>query len=110
MMLKSWGIHVEVFNWIPLVSFSAATFIYAIGIQALALGVIFELAPENIKETYTSFNMAHVWFHNFITTKYLPMFFDLLSFHGGMFFFAGVCIVSAIFIMFYLPETKGNLL
>lgn len=108
MMLKTWGVHVEIVNWIPLVSFSAATFMYAIGIQALALGIIFEIAPEKIKEGYTSFCMSFVWFHNFIATKYLPMFFDLLGIHGGMYFFAGVCISSAIFIVLYVPETKGK--
>lgn len=108
MMLKDWGIHVEVANWIPLVSFSAATFIYAIGIQALALGVIYEIAPEKIKESYTSFCMSFQWFHNFVSTKYLPMYFDFLTFYGGMYSFAAVCILSAIFIILYMPETKGN--
>lgn len=39
MMLKMWGIHVDVVNWIPLTFFTAATFISAIGIQALSLGM-----------------------------------------------------------------------
>lgn len=108
MLLKSWGIHVEVVNWTPLVSFSAATFISAVGIQALALSVIFEIAPEKIKETYTSGFSTFLWMNSFISTKYLPMFLDLIAFHNSMFVFAGVCILSAIFIIFYVPETKGR--
>lgn len=37
MMLKTYGIHVEVVNWIPLASYSAATFLTSIGIQAISL-------------------------------------------------------------------------
>lgn len=107
-MLKSWGFAVEVVNWIPLVSYSAATFIYAIGIQALALGIIFEIAPEKIKESYATFAMTFMWIHNFTSTKYLPFCFDALGFHGSMYVFAAVCILSAIFIIGYLPETKGK--
>lgn len=39
MMMKDWGFHVEVLNWVPLASYSAATFISAIGIQSLTLTV-----------------------------------------------------------------------
>lgn len=39
MMMKTWGWHVEVVNWVPLASYSAATFISAIGIQSLTITV-----------------------------------------------------------------------
>ena len=108
MMLKSWGISVEVVNWIPLASYSAATFISAIGIQALALGVIYEIAPEKIKEIFTSFAMTYLWVNDFLSIKYLPSCFDVFGFHNTMFAFAGVCILSAIFIILFMPETKGK--
>lgn len=108
MMLKTWGFHVEVVNFIPLVSFSSATFLYAIGIQALALSVMYELAPNALKASYVTFGGTHLWLHNFLSTKYLPMLFDALTFHGTMYVFAGVCIISAIFIVIYVPETKNK--
>ena len=108
MMLKSWGIPVEVVNWVPLASYSAATFISAIGIQTVTLTVVYEIAPEKIKETYMSFCMTLMWVLAFISTKYLPQFLDLLGFHNSMYVFAGVCILSAIYIILYMPETKGK--
>lgn len=108
MMLKSWGIYVEIVNWIPLVSFSAACFISAIGIQALSLAIIYEIAPEKIKEIHTSFCLSLSWLLSFTSTKYLPMFLDVLGFHSSMYLFAGVCILSAIYIILYMPETKGK--
>lgn len=108
MMLKTWGIPLETVNWIPLASYSAATFISAIGIQSLTLTVVYEIAPEKIKETYMSFCMTLLWILNFVSTKYLPMLLDVLEFHGSMYLFSGVCILSAIYILLYMPETKGK--
>lgn len=108
MMLKAWGIHVEVVNWIPLAAYSSATFISAIGIQSLTITVVYEIAPEHIKETYMSFCMTVSWTLSFISTKYLPQFLELLEFHYSMYVFAGVCILSAIYILLYMPETKGK--
>lgn len=107
MTFKAWGFHVEMVNWIPLVSYSAATFISAIGIQTVTITVVYEIAPEKIKETYMSFCMTVSWTLSFISTKYLPQFLEVLGFHYSMYVFAGVCILSAIYIILWMPETKG---
>lgn len=108
MTLKAYGIHVEVVNWVPLVSYSAATAISSLGIQTLTLTVVYEIAPEKNKEIHMSFCMTLLWVFAFISTKYLPQFLDLLGFDKSMYVFAGVCILSAIYIIVYMPETKGK--
>lgn len=70
--------------------------------------MIYELAPVNIKEPFTSFCMSFSWVLNFTSTKYLPLFLEVFLFHGSMFFFAGVCILSAIYIIVFVPETMGK--
>lgn len=69
---------------------------------------MYEIAPEKIKESYMSFCMTVSWTLSFISTKYLPQFLELLTFHFSMYFFAGVCILSAIYIVLYMPETRGK--
>lgn len=71
--------------------------------------MVYEIAPEKIKETYMPFCMTVSWTLSFISTKYLPQFLDLVGFHYSMYIFAGVCILSAIYIILFMPETKGKL-
>lgn len=46
--------------------------------------------------------------HLFLALKYLPSLADVLGFHGSMFLFSGVCIFGALFVFFYMPETKSK--
>lgn len=75
-------------------------------IYKVTLTVVYEIAPEKFKESYMSFCMTLLWVLAFISTKYLPQFLDLLGFDKSMYFFAGVCILTAIYVILYMPETK----
>lgn len=108
MMLKSWGVDVEPFNWIPVVSFSFLVFIAAWAILSLPFVVVSETMPELLKDFGASFCLTLVWICGFIVTKYLPLSIQLLGFGETMFLFAAVCLISAILIIFFLPETKGK--
>ncbi|XP_031619245.1 facilitated trehalose transporter Tret1-like [Contarinia nasturtii] len=108
MMLKTWKYNVEELNWIPIASFSFVIFVASCAILTLPFLVISEIIPENLKEFGVSFCMTLLWSFAFIILKYLPLLTGTLGFHGSMFLFAGACLSGAIFIMFYMPETKGK--
>lgn len=108
MMLKSWHYKVELFNWIPIASFSFVIFIASWAILTLPFLVISEVMPEKLKEFGISFCMTLLWLFAFIIIKFLPLLTESLTFHGSMFLFAGVCITSTIFIVLRMPETKGK--
>lgn len=99
-LLNLFDVDVSGVNWIPLASFSSATFISAFGIQSLTLTVVSEIMPERIKESFVSFCMTLLWSLNFISSKYLPTFIDYM--------FAGVCLVSALYVLIRMPETNGK--
>lgn len=107
MMLKSWDVDVTAFNFIPLVSFSFVVFVSMLGVLSLPFVVLAEILPEKIKDACVSFCMAISWIFSFITIKYLPALNELIGFHGSMFLFAGICVCGAIFILLFMPETKG---
>lgn len=108
MLLKSFSYDVDQFNWIPLASFSFGIFIASVAILNLPFLLIAEIMPEKWKNFGVSFCVALVWFIAFVTTKFLPLLIATLGFHGTMFVFAGICLSSAIFIISYMPETKGK--
>lgn len=108
MMLKSWKIDVEDYNWIPICSFSFVIFIASWAILTLPFLVIGELLPMKLKEFGTSFCMTLLWSFAFTVIKFLPLLMDALGFHGLMFLFAGFCLSSTIFIHFKMPETSNR--
>lgn len=107
MMLKSWHWNIDAFNWIPLASFSVAIFSASLAIVTLQFTVIGEMMPENIKEYGVTICNSLLSFSAIITLKFLPLIVDMVGFHGSMFVFASVCLLSAVFIIEYMPETKN---
>lgn len=108
LMLKSRGIAVDGFSWIPVTSLSFVSFMANWAILSLHLVVISETMPANLKEFGTSICLTIIWSLGFIITKLLPFSNEVLGLHGTMFLFAGVCLISAVLIVLFLPETKGK--
>lgn len=107
-MLKSWNYDIDAYNWIPVASFSFVIFICSLAVLTLPSVVIAEIMPENIKDFGVSFCGICSWIFTFISVKYLPFLIELVTFHGSMYLFAGVCLFSTLFIMVFVPETKGK--
>lgn len=108
MMVKSWGFEVDTFNWIPLASFSWTMFISSIGITSLTLPVVSEIMPEQIKDAGVSFCTVILFFASFVNLKYLPLLTETLGFYGSMYLFALICLCLTLFIILFMPETKGK--
>lgn len=49
---------------------------------------------------------ANNWFWNFIISRFTPQMFIKMG-YGVYFFFASLMIMSATFVFFFIPETKG---
>lgn len=108
MMLKSWHYDVDAFSWIPVASFSFVIFIASWAVLTLPFLVISEVMPENVKDFGVSFCMSLLWICAFLMVKLLPLLTESLGFHGSQFLFAGFCLLSALFIVLFMPETKGK--
>lgn len=108
MLLKSWEYEVEAFNFVPLIGFSLAIFMASWAILTLPFLVISEVMPDNLKDFGASFCMTVLWVGQFIMLKFLQQLIELTTFHGSMFLFSGVCLSCTLFVILYMPETKGR--
>lgn len=108
MMFKSWDYPVEAFNWIPIISFSFVIFVAALGILSLPLLILSEVLPEKMKNFGVTTYLTLAWLFSFALIKYLPLLTDSLGFDMSMYLFAGVCLLSEVYIILYVPETKGK--
>lgn len=108
MLFKSWDYDVEAFTWLPLVVTSWIIFIQSFAISTLALSVTAELLPEHLREVGVSICNALLGTSSFIVLKSFLLLLESLGVHGTMFLFAGILTPCTLFIIFYLPETKGK--
>ncbi|XP_055326316.1 facilitated trehalose transporter Tret1-2 homolog isoform X3 [Sitodiplosis mosellana] len=107
-ILKSQGYPVEHFNWVPVISFSFTIFVAALGIVSLPLTLFSEIMPEKMKDFGVTSFLTLMWFSSFLLIKYLPMLTKSLGFDMSMFIFAAVCLACELFIIYFVPETKGK--
>ena len=65
-----------------------------------------EMFDQNVRTLAQAFAAANNWFWNFIIARFTPQMFDSM-YYGVYMFFASLMICSAIFVFFFIPETKG---
>lgn len=107
-MLKSWNYHVESLSWISIVSLSTIVYAQALAISTLSITVSAEILPENLREFGVPFCNTVLATSAFIELKFSPFICAFIGLHGLLFLFGGVCILGTLFIIFYVPETKGR--
>lgn len=83
-------------------------FVQSLAISTLALSVIAELMPQNLRETGVSLCNAILGTSSFIVLKSFLYALEELGVHVVMFTFAGILVPCLIFVIFYVPETKGK--
>ncbi|CAD7088652.1 unnamed protein product [Hermetia illucens] len=106
--LKTLGYGVEIVNWIPILSFSLVIFAGSSGILTVPFTLLAEIMPPKIKSTTVSFCIATNWICAFLMVKYLPILTVALQLHGCIFIFAIFSAIGVIFVVAFIPETKGK--
>lgn len=108
MMLKSWSYEVDCINWLPITTFSFIVFVQSLGVSTLSLTVTAEVMPESVKEFGITLSNIVLAVCGFLVLKFMPAISDSLGFHFTMFLFGVIGIPCGLFIIFYIPETKGR--
>lgn len=108
LLLKSLQYDVTAFNWMSVVSLSLVTFCQTIGLSTLLHPFAAELLPENLREFGICFFHIVQTISSFIVHKSILYMINALGVYGVMYCFAGVCIPTMLFIIFYTPETKSK--
>lgn len=120
------GVNLSDYNWVPLVSFSFVMFIYNWGVNTLPFLYISEVVESKNKGFTMTFclallfifstiviqvkkvNLTRIILINNIHLQLLSTLISVLGMHGTMLFFSINSLVGAVFIVGFLPETKGK--
>ncbi|KAK4877066.1 hypothetical protein RN001_009572 [Aquatica leii] len=96
------------FGFMPVLGLSIYTVMISFGISSMPLIIASELFPPEIKGVGVSLMGSFSWFLLFLITRF---YIDLKSAVGGdvtFYTFSGVCIMSMLFAIFVVPETKNK--
>lgn len=100
----------EGLGWLPLTSLIVYVVSYSIGVGPVGYMIMGEILPHHVKGAAGCVLTSIKWGMSFAMTKF---FLDLIRFLGDAgcyWLFAGFCFLGALYIFFFVPETKGKTL
>ncbi|XP_030383922.1 LOW QUALITY PROTEIN: facilitated trehalose transporter Tret1 [Scaptodrosophila lebanonensis] len=96
------------FNWLPLVLMVLIIYLGNIGLIGLFFVVLVELFPVKIRSLATSISVVFLSVLVFCTLKLFPLLMHYAGISITMWFSAAASLVTFVYFLFYLPETKGK--
>ncbi|CAH1969204.1 unnamed protein product [Acanthoscelides obtectus] len=104
------NMNVENIMWMPLASLILVILTYQIGFSVLPWTISSELFSKDTKHIAASFVSITCWVGSFVVTKFFRDMTNLLGNAGTFLFFSGSCLLCAVFVVVYVPETRGKTL
>ncbi|KAJ8924999.1 hypothetical protein NQ315_001164 [Exocentrus adspersus] len=103
------GVDTTNFNFVPIAALLCFVVAFSIGLQTIPLLVMGEIFPTNVK----AFALCTMDIYYSVIVTCISKFFHWtkdIGMHVPFFTFAGCCLLGLVFIVFYVPETKGKTL
>ncbi|GAB0094002.1 hypothetical protein DMENIID0001_092020 [Sergentomyia squamirostris] len=95
-------------GWIPLVCLGLYTTAFALGIAPVPWLMNGELFAPEIKATGSGIATMTTWTLASVIIKTFPNLQEALGTHVTLWLFAGFALAGVVFILFFVPETKGK--
>ncbi|GAB0091274.1 hypothetical protein DMENIID0001_060930 [Sergentomyia squamirostris] len=108
LFLKAQGVDMSSYGWLPISALSGAVFIANIGVNNLPFFMFAEfLQPKVLGFLATGFLFIS-WITAFLVLLYYTYFVENFGMFSCYWFFAAFCFFEALFVLFFVPETKGK--
>ncbi|XP_052892091.1 uncharacterized protein LOC128300161 [Anopheles moucheti] len=95
-------------QFLPICSLSVSILLASIGLLTVPFVVMAEVLPSKIRNIGSTICMTIVALSAFFVLKLFPVLLDTVGLAGTMGGLALVCVVGAILIILFLPETRGK--
>ncbi len=95
-------------SWIPLVSLITFVFGMNVGLGPLPWMMNGEMYSEEAKSTSSALASATNWTTTFLVTKFSANITNAIMDSGTYFLYGSVCFACAVFVLVFVPETKGR--
>lgn len=95
-------------SWLPVVSLVIFISTYSVGWGPLPWAVMGEMFASNVKAKASGITVSVCWFLAFLITKFSKNMEDSFGNYATFWMFGALSVVSVLFTVFLLPETKGK--
>lgn len=95
------------YGWLPLACLVIYVLGFSIGFGPIPWLMLGEILPSRIRGTAASIATGFNWACTFIVTKSFDNVIALLSMYGTLWLYAGICVIGVLFVIFFVPETRG---
>ncbi|KAF4661051.1 hypothetical protein FOL47_006864 [Perkinsus chesapeaki] len=95
-------------SWLAI--FAAFLYIasFSIGVGAIPWLIMAEIFPNEVRGLSASIATGVNWFFSWIVTMFLDDYRQAITYQGVFWSFAVVCLVMIVFVLVFIPETKGK--
>ncbi|XP_043194698.1 facilitated trehalose transporter Tret1-like [Amphibalanus amphitrite] len=97
-------------DWVAILGFSVALFVYNIGIGPVGMVIMGEMIPLRYRTIISPLQSMIMWIASFAVGKTFFQLRDALNFFGLCFLYASTCALFAVLGFLLVPETKGKTL
>ncbi|XP_060517369.1 facilitated trehalose transporter Tret1-like [Cylas formicarius] len=94
--------------WLPLVSLLFYCAFFNLGLSGIPWAVGSQLFPNSVKPISSAAVSCMCWFCSFLITHFFNDLTNSLQKSGTFWFFGGCNVLTAIFTLIWIPETKGK--
>jgi predicted MFS family arabinose efflux permease len=84
--------------------------VYAMTLAPITWVVLSEIFPNRVRSSAMAVATTALWIASFLLVIRFPVLNEALGTHGTFWLYAGICFLGFLFILKYLPETKGKTL
>ncbi|CAH2102608.1 unnamed protein product [Euphydryas editha] len=102
------GTDVSNYGWLPLACLVIYVLGFSIGFGPIPWLMLGEILPAKIRGTAASLATAFNWTCTFVVTKSFHNIIAAIKMYGTVWLFAVLCLMGLIFVIFFVPETRGK--
>nr|XP_012218357.1 PREDICTED: facilitated trehalose transporter Tret1-2 homolog [Linepithema humile] len=95
---------------VPVVCMIMYIFTSTLGYLVIPFAMVGEIFPSKVKDILSGLTVCIGYFFSAVTIKTYPDMLKSMGMHGVFLFFAAISLVGVVFVLFFLPETKGKTL
>lgn len=106
--LKDNGYYISDGGLIPAVCIMMYIFMSTLGFLVLPFAMVGELYPASVKDFLSGWTTSIGYIFSFVTVKIYPDLMYALGKHGVFLFYAAMSLLGTVFVVGFLPETKGK--
>ncbi|XP_018333077.1 facilitated trehalose transporter Tret1-2 homolog [Agrilus planipennis] len=106
--LKMGGSNVQPIFWLPVACMIIFIVAYSTGFGPLPWAVSAELFTSDVKSSASTATVSICWLLGFVLTKFFAEVSDAIGISNSFYIFGLCCLIAALFVYKFLPETSGK--